>query len=249
MNSALSENHLTALHIAAYKGNKMAIEALVETNADTNAVSSHGMNVLHYAAQGDQPWAIVYFKNKCHMSIEVEDDMGNKPLHWACYFGAAQAGTLLLKWRKSINTPNKRGDTPLHLAVVSVLADSSSRLLKLLLFLGADREAKDNKGRRPIDLVAEAEAEAEAETETEKEQTREHLAKTDVARGIRESLRSDLGIPTGCLSVMTKLPLKKIDGTRYLIWVFYIFQLCHMLIVLFCALPRLFTKGKICFNI
>ena len=57
----------TALLYAAYRGNIFIVRSLIECGADINVVSSKKLNVLHMAAQGNNPNVIIYFKEKYHM--------------------------------------------------------------------------------------------------------------------------------------------------------------------------------------
>jgi len=46
-----------------------------------------------------------------------------------------------------------RGLTPLHLAIKVYEPGNSTRNIKALLLKGADRNAQDNQGRKPIDYL------------------------------------------------------------------------------------------------
>lgn len=52
-----------------------------------------------------------------------------------------------------INAKDNAGNTPLHLAVKSADHFPSTRSIKELLIKGASRTLRDNKGRKPIDMV------------------------------------------------------------------------------------------------
>lgn len=41
---------------------------------------------MHISAQGDQPVALAYFKQK-GISVTSKDEKGSTPLHWASYIG------------------------------------------------------------------------------------------------------------------------------------------------------------------
>jgi palmitoyltransferase len=44
----------------------------------------YGLNVVHIAAQGDQPITLFYFKEK-GMNLSGTDKRASTPLHWACF--------------------------------------------------------------------------------------------------------------------------------------------------------------------
>ena len=81
-----TDEDFTALHFATYHGNFELIQLITETmKADFRAKNIYGANVLHIAAQGDQPAPIYYFARIKDMDINETDNRGSTPLHWACY--------------------------------------------------------------------------------------------------------------------------------------------------------------------
>ena len=65
-------DEFTALHYASFKGNIHLLKLLIENGADMYARNGFGLNVLHIAAQGDQPLSLFYFKSQ-HMDIYSKD--------------------------------------------------------------------------------------------------------------------------------------------------------------------------------
>ncbi len=84
INSKTAEQGFTALHFTAFKGNITIASSLIANGADKFAVNIMGINVMHVAAQGDQPISLYYFKLQ-GVNLRARDDSGNTPLHWACY--------------------------------------------------------------------------------------------------------------------------------------------------------------------
>lgn len=74
-------------------------------------------------------------------------------MHWACYSKSEIALVYLISWVPFLDDQDCEGYTPLHLAVRSVETLKSTRPVRALLIRGAPRNIKDNKGKRPIDLV------------------------------------------------------------------------------------------------
>ena len=127
---------------------------MIECGADINITSKKGLNVLHMAAQGNNPNLIIYFKMKYNISVLSQDAQGNTPLHWACYNSSEEAINFLLSYmtdKNDINIKNKDGKTPLH---ISILTEKPS-LIKKLIKRGADINIKDKEGKTPIDLAQE----------------------------------------------------------------------------------------------
>ena len=54
----------TALHLASFKGNVDAARSLIEYGADAHALTVHGLNMLHAAAQGDSAASLYYFRKR-----------------------------------------------------------------------------------------------------------------------------------------------------------------------------------------
>ena len=110
---------LTPLHFASYKGNVKVLEFLIFNGADINAQNDNFLNVLHYAAQGNEPNSLYFFKKKGFVNFNCTDSVGSTPLHWACYKGSEQASKYLLQYGADINALDNENSTPLHRAVLS----------------------------------------------------------------------------------------------------------------------------------
>ena len=141
----------TAILYAAYRGNILIIRSLIECGADVNVTSKNGLNVLHMAAQGNNPNIIIYFKIKYNISVLSTDLQGNTPLHWATYNSSEEAINFLLSYMADINIKNNDGKTPLHIAVFT----EKPSLIKKLIKRGADINIKDKNGKTPYDLALE----------------------------------------------------------------------------------------------
>ena len=141
----------TAILYAAYRGNIFIVRSLIECGADVNVTSNKGLNVLHMAAQGNNPNIIIYFKTKYNMSVLSKDSQGNIPLHWACYNSSEEAINFLLSYMDDINIQNNEGKTPLHVAVFT----EKPSLIKKLLKKGGDITIRDKEGKNPILLAYE----------------------------------------------------------------------------------------------
>jgi palmitoyltransferase ZDHHC13/17 len=154
INEKTSADGFTALHFASFKGSTVACDLLIRYGADMNARNNFGINMLHVAAQGDQPVTLFYFKQK-GLDLQIKDDRGSTPLHWACFSKSEVAQLYLLAWLPTdqLNDKDCDGYTPLHLAVKSVDSLKTTRPVRSLLIRGASRDAVDNENKKPIDLV------------------------------------------------------------------------------------------------
>jgi hypothetical protein len=61
--------------------------------------------------------------------------------------------TYILPMRPNLEARNKDGLTPLHVAISQAERLESTRNVRVLLLRGADRDAKDNEGRKPVDVI------------------------------------------------------------------------------------------------
>lgn len=138
-----------AIHYASFKGNIKIIKDLIEKGADRLAITKRKLNVMHYAAQGNQPNSLVFFRELYNMDIGVKDNGGSTPLHWAAYAGAESALGYLLNWNADINNRDLEDFTPLHLAVVS----KQLKIVKRLLQKGADVRPYGKKSPTPRKLA------------------------------------------------------------------------------------------------
>jgi len=124
----------------------------MKNKADFRVKTNEGINMLHVAAQGDQAYSLTYFKEK-GLSIRSKDKEKSTPLHWACCAGSDTASYYLQSWGVDVNAKDFLGYTPLHLAVRYSSRFPNTRAIKELLIKGADRDAVEKSGLKPIDLV------------------------------------------------------------------------------------------------
>lgn len=125
---------------------------LVANGASIYAKTVQGINMMHVAAQGDQAYSLTYFKDQ-GLNLQQRDNEESTPLHWACFAGSDTAVYYLLAWDKYVNARDNAGNTPLHMAVSRADSFPNLRSIKELLIKGADRNAVNNEGKRPYDLI------------------------------------------------------------------------------------------------
>ena len=140
---------LTSLHFAANKGSIPLLKLLIENGANVDAVTNLGKNVMHMAAEGNQPSMLIYLISEEHQSSSSVDESGSTPLHWACYAGAEEAVNFLLNLNVNINEQDKEKLTPLHLAT----NEGREKIVLKLLQKNADKNIPNNKGELPIDIA------------------------------------------------------------------------------------------------
>ena len=140
---------MTALHYAALKGNIKILNLLLDNGASIECRTTRGKNIMHLAAEGNQPSMILYLSENKGQDINSIDELGSTSLHWACYSGAKDAALFLLSLNVDINMQDRDGYTPLHLAALY----GHSEVVKLLLHKNADKTIPNKKRELPIDLA------------------------------------------------------------------------------------------------
>ena len=149
-----TDEKFTALHFATYHGNFDLITIMVdEMGANIHAKNVYGANVLHIAAQGDQPCPLYYFAKIKNMNINDVDNRGSTPLHWACYSKSEYALSYILAMAPNLEAKDQNGLTPLHLAIKSVGELKSTRPVRSLLLKGSNRRAKSNAEHTSTDMI------------------------------------------------------------------------------------------------
>ena len=112
----------TALHMAAAAFQRPVAELLLAHGADCRAKNRRGAEPLHYAADANrwdptaQAETIAYLTSVGADPNAVDSD-GVAPLHRAVRTRSLAAVRALLDGGANVRQPNKRGSTPLHLAV------------------------------------------------------------------------------------------------------------------------------------
>ena len=151
INAKTETEFLTPLHYASYRGNIKIIKLLIENNADVNALSYNGLNMLHKAAQGNQPSAIVYFHKKYNMRLDSTDNDQLNALHLAAISGMDNSVIYLLSLGIDPNKRDVNGNTALHYAVKY----EHPRIVKKLLQCGANKNLIEKIHKKSAVMMAE----------------------------------------------------------------------------------------------
>ena len=134
----------TVLHLAAYKANTDVVPALMKAGADPSLRDSRGNTALHYAA-GSKRILELLLASKPNVNVTNQD--GDTPLHWAACATDIEPATLLLAAGANVNAVNAKGQTPLHL----VSRKQNEAMAQLLLTHKADPNLRDKEGQTPLD--------------------------------------------------------------------------------------------------
>ena len=143
-----------AIHFAVEQGNIHIVKELLNNKVNYELITTNrGLNCMHIAAKENKVNMLMYFKEVLKFSIEVLDEEGSTPLHWASYSKSLDTATCLLHWNCLVNERDKQGSTPLHFAV----ENNNIPLIRLLLQYNANTFIKNHSGKTPFSLAKEKE--------------------------------------------------------------------------------------------
>ena len=147
--NAKNKEGITALHYSVINGNIAIFKLLKKYGANLEAVTNTGKNIMHIAAESNQPSMMIYLYLNEAQDISSVDENGSTPLHWACYYKAEECVNYLLYLNADINAQDKENFTPLNIAV----SNNKVSLVKLLLRKGADKKIANKYNQLPIDIA------------------------------------------------------------------------------------------------
>lgn len=143
----------TPLQEAARSGQPGAVELLLAKAAAVDLTDNTGASALHWAACGSfEAPAVASLLLKQNADLNAKDENGATPLHYAVRFDNFPFAELLLSEGAKITIDNG-GDTPLHDAATW----SKKNFVELLVRHGAVVDAKNENGKKPLDLASKEE--------------------------------------------------------------------------------------------
>lgn len=124
---------------------------LIDSGADVNAITSHGIPLLHYAI-ANRNTDIVRLLLDFGANVNATDNGGNGTLHYACIGKDINLEIIrmLLDHGVNANAVNSDGNTPLHI----VAEHATPNILKFLVNYGANVNAQNNKGNIALHLAS-----------------------------------------------------------------------------------------------
>ena len=147
--NAKNKEGITALHYSVINGNIDIFQLLKKYGANLEEVTNTGKNIIHIAAESNQPSMMMYLYLNEAQDISSLDENGSTPLHWACYYKAEECVNYLLNLKADINAQDKEKYTPLSIAV----SNNKVSMVKLLLRKGADKKIRNKYNQLPIDIA------------------------------------------------------------------------------------------------
>ena len=150
INAKTDGDNQTALHLASFRGNIKIIKLLIANYAEINVLTAKGYNMIHKAAMGNKPSAIIYFNKKYNMNLEDTDENQMNALHLATRNCMENSVIYLLNFGINVNLKDKEGNTALHYAV----RKGQIRIIKKLIQRGADVNIPDFKKKKTPVMLA-----------------------------------------------------------------------------------------------
>jgi len=144
------EDNAPVLCIAAQRGSKHALEALLVGHANVALADSKGWTAAHKAACfGHAPCLRLLLD--AGAPKDAKEESGFSPLHHAAQEGHAECCSLLISSGCSLEARNNKQSGPLYFAS----KNGYLAVIRLLLDAGAELEAKGGDGRTALGIAAE----------------------------------------------------------------------------------------------
>eukprot|EP00898_Chlorokybus_atmophyticus_P004643 jgi/Chlat1/517/Chrsp103S00991 len=143
----------TALHWASVRCSLEVADLLLRNGANLEARDTNGYTVCHVAAQYGHTAFLYMLATKWSADVDVLDNDGRTPLHWAAYKGFPDPIRLLLFMDVRINLPDREGCTALHWAAIR----GNGEAITMLIQVGSSEllSAADATGSTAAQLAAE----------------------------------------------------------------------------------------------
>ncbi|XP_023315086.1 ankyrin-1-like [Trichogramma pretiosum] len=159
-NCLVLETGDTPLHVALAnlhgEDGKKVVDLLLEKGADPNSTNPHGSTPLHVICQDDRDDYVAVKmllelsqKHDQFVHLNVLDDSGNAPVHWAVRRGNRGVFSELLRKGTDPNLTDKDGSTPLHL-ICEKYEDNALFLKPFLKYYNVDVNAQDKRGNTAL---------------------------------------------------------------------------------------------------
>ncbi|XP_069000589.1 ankyrin-3 isoform X3 [Embiotoca jacksoni] len=143
----VTNDYLTALHVAAHCGHYKVAKLIVDKKANPNAKALNGFTPLHIACKKNRV-KVMELLLKHGASIQAVTESGLTPIHVAAFMGHENIVNALTHHGASPNTTNVRGETALHMAARAGQAD----VVRYLLKNGAKVETKSKDDQTALHI-------------------------------------------------------------------------------------------------
>ena len=146
---ALDRFGASAIHIASFDGNPIAVRELAALGADPGLANERGVVPLHWAAITNKPEAIDALV-AAGANLEAKDEVDATPLFYAAQFDSIDALIALLDAGARPGTPSSKGRLPIHAAAERGFAEA----VLILAEGGSPLDALDDNDDTPLHVAA-----------------------------------------------------------------------------------------------
>lgn len=140
---AVDYNGARPIEYAALQGQIEVARVLLERGADIR--NRYMFKDVFEVAIHNGHFNMVEFLLSQNIDIDTAGQDGNRPLHWAAYFGNTQIAAFLCRLGADLNAPNSHKNRPIHLAIFG----GKTELVSLLHEKKADINAPGSKDKNP----------------------------------------------------------------------------------------------------
>lgn len=156
------QDQLAAVHQVMTSGNRTLINILLnDFGASLDLVTKNRLSVLHLAAQQYYGYiSILVLMKERGFDVNARDNFMATPLHFAILKQELMNVQLLIKYGADVNAQDMIGQAPLHICIIRIASNPDDfepykKVIKELLFSGANRSLQNEEGQTPRDMLDE----------------------------------------------------------------------------------------------
>lgn len=142
----------TALYLAIHGDFSEGVKMLIDAGSDINRADMMGIEPLMVAAASQSSEVLEILLDTPGIDIDAVVDHGHTAMHAAIEFGCADNVALLAQCDCHVNTPDMKGNTPLH-AAAEIGGEAGLRMVEALVCAGARSSIKNKEDRTPVQIV------------------------------------------------------------------------------------------------
>ena len=128
---------------------KLIIKHVIDNIISVNIFNNLDSQLVHYLMFLDDIKLVNYFVDKYFIDLELQNEMNNKPIHFACDNKNLKMIKYLANKGVDLESPENSNWKPIH----SVCRSGIPEIIEYVVNQGVELESEINDGWRPIHLV------------------------------------------------------------------------------------------------